>query len=222
MRSLVKIVILGLLIFSCSKSSADKEITSNVKALDIDNALTGDPEEHRSFKVNSGLTVIPVKTYHYDLDSDGQLDKVELFNFEEYANDPGDFQRIRIELANGKVLDEYNLGIRANSSMPHQNEISSDLISIVKMGHLTFLITYGWYFASDPSKLTIFEFSSGKPRRVFGQNFETHELILNDGIILTGYKRLRQAGYTKKPELYELRIENNKLVLKTAFPKQGQ
>ncbi|NEV95032.1 hypothetical protein G3567_12885 [Psychroflexus sp. YR1-1] len=229
MRTFIITSIFGFLLFSCSTNKSNEQTSSEpaiensavignkqskFKGLSIDPELTGNLEEHRPFESRSELTIIPVESYKYDLDSDGQLDKIELFNFEEYANDPGDFQRIRIELANGKVLDEYNLGIRANNSMPTQNEISSDLISVVKMGNLTFLMTYGWYFASDPTELTVFDFSTGEPRRIFGQNFRTDELVLKDSIILTGYTRLEQAGDSKKPELYELRINDNKLELK--------
>ena len=235
MRTFIITSIFGLLLFSCSTNKQDEQTSSESTTedstpapaelvgsnqLEVNPEINGDPEVHRPFEANSQLTIIPVESYEYDLDSDGQTDKIELFNFEEYSGDPGDFQRIRIELANGNILDEYNLGIRSNNSMPSQNEISSDLISVVKMEEFTFLMTYGWYFASDPSELTIFEFSTGTPRRIFGQNFRTEQLVLNDNILLTGYKHLKQAGDTNEPELYELRIKDSKLELKTGSNKR--
>lgn len=235
MRTFIITSIFGLLLLSCSTNKSKEQTSSeaptedsatikteqsNSKGLSINPELTGNLDEHRPFEANSELTIIPVESYEYDLDSDGQPDKVELFNFEEYSGDPGDFQRIRIELANGNTLDEYNLGIRDNEYMPTQNEISSDLISIVKMDDLTFLMTYGWYFASDPPKLTIFEFSTGEPRRIFAENFATDELILNDSVLLTGFKIYQEAESNVEPELFELRLENNKLELKTGSNKR--
>lgn len=234
MRTVIITSIIALF-FSCSTNKQNEQTSSeqtpensastptepvNSGHLKVNPELTGNPDEHMPFESNSELTTIPVESFEFDLDSDGQTDRIELFTFEEYSGDPGDFQRIRIELANGKILDEYNLGIRGNNYMPTQNEISSDLISIVKMDGLTFLITYGWYFASDPAELTIFEFSSGEPRRIFAQNFATEELILKEGVILTGYKAHKEAGSTIEPELFELRIENNKLELITGLTNE--
>ncbi|MEP4531639.1 MAG: hypothetical protein ABJ004_01045 [Cyclobacteriaceae bacterium] len=229
MRIFIITGLLGLLFFSCSTNKQKEQTTSEpttevltpastepVKStvLKINPELTGNSDEHRTFQANSELTIIPVESYEYDLDSDGQLDKIELFNFEEYSGDPGDFQRIRIKLANGKVLDEYNLGIRANDYMPTQNEIESDLISIIKFGNINLLMTYGWYFASDPSELTIFEFSTGEPRRIFAQNFGMNELILKDSILLNGYSTLKSPDPSgPKPILRTLKIVENKLEL---------
>lgn len=236
MKTFIITCILELLLLSCStdkqskeasaeatieEPTADKAESTNSKGLKVNSKLTGNPDEHRPFEENSELTIIPVESFDFDLDSDGQTDRIELFNFEEFSGDPGDFQRIRIELANGKTLDEYNLGIRGNNYMPTQNEISSDLISIVKMDDLTLLMTYGWYFAGDPPELTIFEFSSGEPRRIFAQNFATEELVLKEGVILTGYKAHKEAGSAIEPELFELRIENNKLELITGLTNEN-
>jgi len=199
-----KFIILSIFAFqslSCSPPSENKEAATEPEVkqseqaghqvtpgLNVNPELVGNPEEHLTFDMNSELSVLPIETYMYDLDSDGQVDKIELFNFKEYEGDPGDFNRIRIQLANGKVLDEFNLGIRGNSHMPTNNEVQSDLITIAKFEGVTFVMTYGWYFASDPPELTIFEFSTGAPRRIFAQNFATEELVLADNTILTGFK----------------------------------
>lgn len=97
---------------------------------------------------------------------------------------------------------------------PKQNEINSDLVTVAKHNNRIFVMTYGWYFASDPPELTIFEFSTGEPRRIFAENFATEELILADQVILTGYRNYKEPGSIEEPVLFELRIGDNKLELK--------
>jgi hypothetical protein len=231
MKKIIIFSILGFFLLSCSanknsenkleesdgkeKATSDSIQSKESNGLALNIELIEDCEEEKAFDPSSNLTVIPIESYKYDLDSDGQLDKVELFNFKEYSNDPGDFQRIRIELANGKVLDEYNLGIRDSDYMSIDNEIESDLITIVKYKDFTFLMTYGWNFASDPPRLTIYDFSSDEPRRIFAQNFATKEVILKNDILITGYKSLKETDSDIEPELYELGIRDNQLNIKS-------
>jgi hypothetical protein len=73
-------------------------------------------------------------------------------------------------------------------------------------------MTYGWYFGSEPPLLTIFDFSTGTPRRIFEQNFAIDKLIMSNNILLTGYKDLETETGQKQLKLI---IDNQKLELKT-------
>lgn len=100
--------------------------------------------------------------------------------------------------------------------MPTQNKVASDFISIVKMHGFTFLLTYGYSFPSAPSELVIFECSTGQLRRIFAQSLAIEQMVLKGGILLTGHTSYKEALDTKEPELFELRIEDNRLELRKA------
>lgn len=187
--------------------AAQKE--EEIKAKET-NLLRKVDEEFGASELESNL----IELIQYDLDSDGALDSIALYQLEAYKNDPGDFHRISIKLANGKSIDEFNLGIRGNRYQPKLNEVSSDLISIVKHGNTTLLMTFGWYFASDPPQLTIFDFSTGSPRRVFDLNFKIEDLLIEDNLILTGYRSYKEAGSSYEPILHELTLTNDEYRLK--------
>jgi len=150
----------------------------------------------------------------FDLDRDNELDTISLYQIAQLENDPGDFHRIEILMANGENIDQMNFDgwIRSNKYMPTINNIDSELISIVSHEDFTILMCYGWYYASDPPQLTIFEFSTGIPRVVFHQNFAIKELILDSNLILIGEKYYQELE-SSQPELFDLKLINNSLIL---------
>ncbi len=217
-----------LVVFGCSNTKSPEEPKGSIQTdqneegavstsfqFKINTDLTGDEQIHRQYMPEtSDLSPKLIESVKFDLDKDGTKDKIEFFKFDEYSGDPGEFDRIRIELANGAILDEFNLGIRNNKNKPDENEVESDLITIVEFNGQYLLITFGWYFANNPSEMTIFEFSTGKPRRLFAMSFALESINPDDNTILSGYRTLKNPESQTGPSIYSLIVEGQKPVLK--------
>lgn len=206
------VILLSLYLFISQYSFA--QVHAGQKGLILNRELISNEEAHENFNENdTELRSILVESHSYDLDSDGKLDQLELFKFHGYENEPGDYHRIKVTLSNGAQLDEHILGIRKSSSSSKPNEIRSDLITLIKHQNSIFAIVYGYPFASEPPELTIFDFSTGSPRRIFSQNLKVQELLKNDQVLLTGFKDYRGVRSSESPKLYGLTINENKLSL---------
>jgi hypothetical protein len=160
---------------------------------------------------NPDLKYNLVESYQHDLDGDEKIDTICLYHIEQLRNDPGDFHRLQVILANGDSFDIINVDgwIKDNHYKPKENELASDYITITEYEEAVFLLCFGWPYASQPALLTILDFSSGKSRVIFNKEFALRELSPSDNVLLTGVKHLKQPFSNIEPKEYELKIVDN-------------
>lgn len=143
-------------------------------------------------------------------------DTILLYHIDLLKNDPGDFHRIKINLANGYCLDKINIGgWKKNIHFKtEKNEIFSNYVTIEKYEDFVFVMCFGYNYASTPGFLTIWDFSKEKPRIIFNQPFLLKEFIGKKNTVLSGYKFYQEAGSETVPEEYVLQINDEQLQLK--------
>lgn len=165
---------------------------------------------------NPDLKYNLVELYLHDLDGDEKIDTICLYHIEQLKNDPGDFHRLQVILANGDSFDIINVGgwIKDNHYKPKENELTSDYITITKYEEVVFLLCFGWSYASQPALLTIIDFSSGKSRVIFNKEFGLKELKPSDNVLLTGVKHLKQPFSKIEPKQYELKVVDDTFELR--------
>lgn len=167
------LLLLPILLFACQSETNQSEETTEVPEetpteapatpVDVDASLVDDfpsIENHDE----SAYPFKAMDTQFIDLNGDSKLDKITLFRIEDWA-DPGDFQKIEIEL-NGETPYEYrNYGgwiSFEQASLPTGitafNKIRSENILLLQAQPETKLIVlFGWPYASDPGLVTIID-----------------------------------------------------------------
>lgn len=156
------------------------------------------------------------KSYQYDLDGDEKIDTINLYHIEQLKNDPGDFHRLQIVLANGASFDKINVDgwIKGNHYKPKENELDSEYLTVIKYEDAIFLLCFGWYYSSQPPLLTIIDFSSGNSKVIFNKEFAMKELKPGGNVLLTGILQYKEALSKIEPKIYKLKVDNNTLKLK--------
>ena len=86
-----------------------------------------------------------------------------MYHIDQLSGDPGDFHRIKIELSNGKALDEINVNgwIKKRRGFPQINEIESDYVTIGLFRGKSIVICNGYNYASDPGLISMWDFYQG-------------------------------------------------------------
>lgn len=133
-------------------------------------------------------TYVPTEKLEFDFDSDGLNDTLSIFKIENW-NDPGDFQQVQISYANGHTIKMYELGNWINymdrySKFKPENLLESENVLYSNFSNdRSFLVVFGYTYASSPGLLTIMDISSETPNFVHKKKFQVMEIedIDNDG-----------------------------------------
>lgn len=106
-----------------------------------------------------------VETQTVDLNNDGKNDKITLFIIENWG-DPGNFQKIRVELSgeepyefsnySGWVTFNENYSISEDIAANNQLE-SNNILLLNATPNSKLILLFGWVYASDPGLVTIID-----------------------------------------------------------------
>ncbi|MEL7146068.1 MAG: hypothetical protein AAFO69_06845 [Bacteroidota bacterium] len=104
-------------------------------------------------------------SYSIDLNGDDVRDQVILYGIEHWE-DPGEFQKIRIEMSGKAPYDllNYDGWVSFNSNYPvskkiaKQNELDSQILLVIEVAPgKKVVIVFGWVYASEPGLVTIID-----------------------------------------------------------------
>lgn len=168
-----------------------------------------------TFKTQSSFSqsqYIPLQTIEIDLDQDNKKDTIRLSTIKDW-NDPGMIHKIEIEcskigLTEIDVADSYYEDFtRTKFGKDHSdlNLVDSEYLFITTTNDATYLLLFGYSFASSPGMLSIFRFGEKDMRRIYHENFAPHELkSLSNSIRLVGRQFFEEIyginvdGYEKR------------------------
>ena len=127
----------------------------------------------------AGESWVVVDKVNFDWNQDKKMDQI-ILERPEIWNDPGDFTRIRINIAGKKefVLDDPN-GLIQYKEINEQSFIKSNIKSnymalypITENFSESLLIMFGYEYGSSPGELLIISLNQeGYPEKVFSENF---------------------------------------------------
>lgn len=110
-----------------------------------------------------------VETQTVDLNNDGKTDKITLFIIENWG-DPGNFQKIKVELYGEEPYEFSNYGgwVTFNENYSISEEIaaksqldSKNILLLNATPNSKLILLFGWVYANDPGLVTIIELNNG-------------------------------------------------------------
>ncbi|WP_258097891.1 hypothetical protein [Marinoscillum pacificum] len=162
-------VFVSVFLLSCSTGTKNEQIsgaaTSNKKSIYV-----VDPElVDELFIVESHnqqeYPFKEVETQIVDLNEDGKDDKITLFIIENWG-DPGNFQKIRVELSGEEPYEFSNYGgwVTFNDNYSISEEIvaknqleSQNILLLNATPNSKLIVLFGWVYASEPGLVTIID-----------------------------------------------------------------
>lgn len=178
--------------FSCTNSSKLDSLkeaetlnmgTHNDKADNTIKSLDGD-ELIDSFYQADYLDSLWAQSKKIEIEShqihiEGEPYKIVATSLADWS-DPGDYLRIEIlnasnepllQLTNFEGWVRFNKNYQVPDSVQSLNKISSDKLLVVDLNSQTYLLLFGWVYASEPGFLTMVELSS-QPQMIFNKLYE--------------------------------------------------
>ena len=228
MNNKIFILVINLILFcnlSCDKSKKLKTLESTDKPQDQtsyqEKEKTNELNIDSFDEINSSfiereqkgeLTYNKVNEIVTDLDNDGNLDKLYMYNYNGWEEtEPGDFRKIEINTKKKYVLKNVNSWIRLSNMnietpLIDYKEKDNDYYVSLDFGfNNPVIVVFGYWFADTPGYISIFTFEHDKPELIFNKPF--HVTKIEEGID----SKIKKLVGTYKNQNYELVIEGMNL-----------
>lgn len=162
-------VFVPVLLFSCGtgtnnerKSGAETSNKKSIYVVDpelVDELFIVESHNQQEYPFKE------VETQIVDLNEDGKDDKITLFIIENWG-DPGNFQKIRVELTGEEPYEFSNYGgwVTFNDNYSISEEIaainqleSQNILLLNATQNAKLIVLFGWMYASEPGLITIID-----------------------------------------------------------------